>query len=59
MNDDAERLRHIADAIHNIEQLSAGLTKEVFNSSLKDQLAIGMCFPFSNDSLIKNWRFIR
>lgn len=33
MNDDTERLRHIADTIRNIEQLSAGLTEEEFNIS--------------------------
>ena len=53
MNDDTERLRHIADMIHNIEQLSAGLTEEEFNSSLKDQLAIGMCFAILGEAASK------
>ncbi|WP_288614374.1 HepT-like ribonuclease domain-containing protein [Victivallis vadensis] len=53
MNDDTERLRHIADTIHNIEQLSAGLTEEEFNSSLKDQLAIGMCFAILGEAASK------
>lgn len=53
MNDDTERLRHIADTIRNIEQLSAGLTEEEFNSSFKDQLAIGMCFAIPGEAASK------
>jgi uncharacterized protein with HEPN domain len=53
MNDDTERLRHIVDTIHNIEQLSAGLTEEEFNSSLKEQLAIGMCFAILGEAASK------
>ena len=53
MNGDTERLRHIVDTIHNIEQLSAGLTEEEFHSSLKDQLAIGMCFAILGEAASK------
>lgn len=53
MNDDTERLRHIADTIRNIEQLNAGITEEEFNSSLRDQLAIGMCFAILGEAASK------
>ena len=53
MNDDTERLRHIADTIRNIEKLTAGITEEKFNSSLKDQLAIGMCFAILGEAASK------
>ncbi len=53
MNDDMERLKHIADTIRNIEQLSAGITEEEFNSSLRDQLAIGMCFAILGEAASK------
>ena len=53
MNNDAERLSHIADTIRNIEQLTAGLTEAEFNASLKDQLAVGMCFAILGEAASK------
>ena len=59
MNDDAERLRHIADTIRNIEQLTAGVTEAEFNASLKDQLAVGMCFAILGEAASKLSRELR
>ena len=53
MNNDAERLSHIADTIRNIEQLTAGITEAEFNASLKDQLAVGMCFAILGEAASK------
>lgn len=59
MNDNAERLRHIADTIRNIEQLTAGVTEAEFNASLKDQLAVGMCFAILGEAASKLSRELR
>lgn len=53
MNDDTERLKHIADTIRNIEQLTEGITETEFNASLKDQLAVGMCFAILGEAASK------
>lgn len=59
MKDDRERLKHIFDTIIQIEQMTADMTEDGFKNSVRDQLAVSMCFAIIGEAATKLQKELR